>query len=573
MELIDQKTKEIMEECRRRAEKAGLNIQGETLEYIATNRDLLELHPKVMIPTLYDYWVNDVEVIRGKWVYGIYPHNPYETAINTRPAISFYNDNNPDWLNTMIFYHVLGHHDFFHNNVFFRRTWDDDFCGEALADKRLLNRIRDALGAEKRWVDYAIEFARGADNLVGYYAELEEADKAGKSDIFGAVSERFNFYFGEFLRVRHEEKTVELKFYYDEIDRFNLCLKQFGEKHGEAIFFDDFDFKNKFPEFAGVFQKHKEKTKGKTKSKDILQHLMEHSEFIGKEENKWMKDVLGVVRRTSLYFQPQIRTKIANEGWASLWHEKLFMADERIRGHEVDFARVNSGVLVDPKVGLNPYTTGKRLLEFIEELARKGKLSYGYQLLKNFEARKRFDQKMGEEYGKKALFGVRQNFDDSMLVNFFSDDDFQDFVDKHNLFVAGERFNPETFRIEVYIKSRSGKEYRKALNKRLYHPPYVLISAEKAQNGELYLDHVFEGRTLHTPYIPAVLKGLSYLWGNTVKLETTEFEAEPSNQWDRFYGSDQKLKYRKARVLYTCDKQNLNRNVFSYGEMEEAYDE
>jgi len=120
MELIEQRTKKIMEECRKRAADAGLNIQGETLEYIITNRDMTELSSKVMIPTLYDYWVHDVDVIRDKWIYDAYPHNPYETVINTRPAISFYNDNNPDWLNVMIFYHVLAHIDFFQNNVFFQ---------------------------------------------------------------------------------------------------------------------------------------------------------------------------------------------------------------------------------------------------------------------------------------------------------------------------------------------------------------------------------------------------------------------------------------------------------------------
>jgi stage V sporulation protein R len=56
-----------------------------------------------MIPTLYDYWVHDVEVLKEKGKYELYPGNPYETVINTRPAISFYNDNNPDWLNVMIF--------------------------------------------------------------------------------------------------------------------------------------------------------------------------------------------------------------------------------------------------------------------------------------------------------------------------------------------------------------------------------------------------------------------------------------------------------------------------------------
>ena len=117
MELIDQHTKKIMEGCKERARKVGLRFEDETLEYIVTNRDLLELSPKLMIPTLYDYWVHDVDVIKEKGRYELYPANPYETVINTRPAISFYNDNNPDWLNVMIFYHVLAHIDFFQNNL------------------------------------------------------------------------------------------------------------------------------------------------------------------------------------------------------------------------------------------------------------------------------------------------------------------------------------------------------------------------------------------------------------------------------------------------------------------------
>ena len=98
MELIDQHAKKIMEGCKERARSAGLSFDDESLEYIVTNRDMLELSPKVMIPTLYDYWVQDVEVLKEKGRYELYPGNPYETVINTRPAISFYNDNNPDWL-------------------------------------------------------------------------------------------------------------------------------------------------------------------------------------------------------------------------------------------------------------------------------------------------------------------------------------------------------------------------------------------------------------------------------------------------------------------------------------------
>ena len=66
MQLIDQHAKTIMEGCKERARQAGLRFDDETLEYIVTNRDLLQLAPKVMIPTMYDYWVHDIEVLKGR---------------------------------------------------------------------------------------------------------------------------------------------------------------------------------------------------------------------------------------------------------------------------------------------------------------------------------------------------------------------------------------------------------------------------------------------------------------------------------------------------------------------------
>ena len=194
MELIDQHTKTIMEGCKERARDAGLRFDDETLEYIVTNRDLLELSPKVMIPTLYDYWVHDVEVLQGEGELRALPHNPYETVINTRPAISFYNDNNPDWLNVMIFYHVLAHIDFFQNNLFFRHTWEYDFTGQALSDKRLIAQLRSEKG---RWVDYVIEFARGIDNLVGY---LRRARAATTGPPATHRDRRLDYYFDVFLQ-------------------------------------------------------------------------------------------------------------------------------------------------------------------------------------------------------------------------------------------------------------------------------------------------------------------------------------------------------------------------------------
>ena len=514
-----------------------------------TNRDLLELSPKLMIPTLYDYWVHDVDVIKEKGRYELYPANPYETVINTRPAISFYNDNNPDWLNVMIFYHVLAHIDFFQNNLFFRHSWDYDFTGQALSDKRVIAKLR----AEKgRWVDYVIEFSRGIDNLAGFHDELTRLNRINVTD----GSKRMDFYFDVFLQSEKKAKTSE---YLKEIERYNDCANKYGDL-GEQTFFSEVI--TKYPEFEAVFEKNiKEKPKRKM---DLIQFLMEHSEVLNKNENKWMKSVLQVVRKTSIFFQPQIRTKIMNEGWASYWHEKLFLQDDRIKGHEVEFARVNAGVTSMPRVGLNPYALGMRLFSYIEEIADKGKYSIEFKRLHDAEEREQFDTHTGQ--GQDFIFKVRENLCDFMFVNSFVE---QDFVTRHKLFVAGKRLNTAKMVWEYYVKSRKAEDYRQMLIDSLYHPPHIEIDTEKSSNNTLYLMHHFEEKPLVSEFIANTMLGIEYLWGGPVQIETSEILSRPSSQGQNsFPGSltpmkeeDSEPEVKWQRVLYTMEKRKISKKT------------
>ncbi len=536
MYLIDQHTKKIMEECKVIAAKAGLNFDAETLEYIVTNTDMIELSPKVMIPTLYDYWVNDVEVLKGKGQYKVYPNNPYETVINSRPAISFYNDNNPDWLNVMIFYHVLGHIDFFQNNIMFENTWNDDFVGQALADKRLLADYRSKYG---RWVDYIIEFSRSIDNLSGYFEEMNKNiyphDKEAPSIV--------DYYFNEFLQsvIKAPEHVM-----FNELARYNDLY----DKHAEVanvLFFTN--VKKKYPEFQSLFDKFLV-SKKTDKPVDIMEYIRDNSTFLQKEENSWMKSVMNVVRNTSLYFNPQIRTKIVNEGWASYWHDKLFRADSRISGHEIAFSKTNAAVTSISRVGLNPYAIGLRLIQYIENKANKGQLSYEYQRITSLQAKEKYDKQLSE--GQKAIFNIRRNFSDFMLINTFVD---QEFVDLHGLFVTGMRYNPQRQTKEYYVKSRKAKDYKQMLLDSLYHPPTINVDEEKSNGNNLYLVHHFEGKQLYKQFIAETMIGIEYLWGNQVQLETTEIFAKKGA-----LENENKFEYKK--VLYTIkDKKVTKKNI------------
>ena len=549
MELIDQHTKKIMEGCKMRARDAGLNFEEETLEYVVTNRDLLELSPKVMIPTLYDYWVHDVEVLKEKGKYELYPGNPYETVINTRPAISYYNDNNPDWLNVMIFYHVIAHIDFFQNNLFFRHTWDYDFTGQALSDKRLIANLR----AEKgRWVDYVIEFSRSIDNLAGYYTLISHIHHPPALN----GSEKLNFYFDIFLQ---DHLNVNIGKYIKEIEHYNRCRDEFGEL-GEETFFSDVD--QKHPELKALFERHRKDRP--EHNPDIYQYLLAHSTRLAKEKNQWMKLVMQVVRNTSLFFQPQVRTKIMNEGWASYWHETLFLKDDRIKGHEVDFAKVNAGVTALPRVGLNPYALGMRLFYYIEEMVDKGKNSFAFQRLQDAHARDAFDRKTRK--GHDFIFDLRENLCDFTFINDFLD---QDFIDRHKLFVAGKRLNKRKMVYEYYVKSRKALDYRDMVFGALYHPPHIIVEPEFTTETKLYLKHVFEGKPLVNEFIANTMLGIEFLWGGTVMLETHEVIVPPKSESKDFVvgpsghprEETKKPAFKWQRVLYTMKDRKLTRKL------------
>jgi len=531
MELINQHTKKIMEDCKIKARKAGLSFDSETLEYIVTNKDLIELSPKVMIPTLYNYWANDVEVLKNKAIYKVYPSNPYETVINSRPAISFYNDNNPDWLNVMIFYHVLGHIDFFQNNMLFQNTWNDDFVGQALADKRLISNLR---LEHKRWVDYVIEFSKGIDNLCRYFPKLTKSNYDKKLE----PSEKINFYFNNFLQ---EIEKVQEHVIFNEIGKYNEYVSQ-NEDVGESLFLADIS--KKYPEFESLFEK--EKLKEEKNIPDLLEYIRDYSSFLRKEENHWMKSVITIIRNTAMYFEPQIRTKIINEGWASYWHETLFIADDRINSHQSEFATVNAKVTSLNRIGLNPYAIGLRLIQYVEDLANKGKINYNYQKISDAQKRENYNKNTNK--GKETIFNLRKIFSDFTLINTFVD---QDFVDLHNLFVVGKRFNQQRGTIEYYIKSKKAADYKQMLIDSLYHPPYIEVDTQKTNDENLFLVHHFEGKQLYKNYIHDTMIGIEYLWGGQVHLETTEiFEKQVANN---------EVKYETRKVSYSIKDKKLSK--------------
>ena len=90
---------------------------------------------------------------------------------------------------------------------------------------------------------------------------------------------------------------------------------------------------------------------------------------------------------------------------------------------------------------------------------------------------------------------------------------------------AGKRLDKQRMVWQWYVKSRKAADYKTMVLEALYHPPYINVDTQKAQEGTLYLNHHFEGKPLVQDYVHNVLLGLEYLWGGKVQLETTQVKA------------------------------------------------
>ncbi len=208
-----------------------------------------------------------------------------------------------------------------------------------------------------------------------------------------------------------------------------------------------------------------------------------------------------------------------------------------------------------PRVGLNPYALGMRLFYYIEELAEQGQI---HQSDSEGSAMPTSGSGSIPRPAKDRIFifKVARNFCDFIFISTFVD---QDFVDRNRLFVAGKRLNRDRMVWEYFVKSRKAEDYRQMLLNSLYHPPHITIDREKRDGNVLYLVHHFEGKPLVKDFIANTMLGIEYLWGGTVKLETSEVIATQGavSQQEEPGPAD----IRWERVVYTMKDRKLAREV------------
>jgi stage V sporulation protein R len=259
------------------------------------------------LPTHYRHWSYGKSFDRIQTEYNLGMSGlPYEMIINSNPSISYLMTENPMPTHLLTMAHCVGHSDFFKNNRMFSETRADTVISRfKAASKRVKKYIEDPnIGVDK------VEKVLDACHTIRYQVPRSPGIK------------------------RRDHK--ELKKYYENLIR-----------NDQTGWWTNFDL-SKVPLEPDT---------------NLLAFIAEHNRFL----SEWERDLINIVEQESLYFIPQACTKIMNEGWACMIHEKIIKMLKIPDDYHLSFIRLHNQV-VRPHLGrINPYHLGYKIFKHIEE--------------------------------------------------------------------------------------------------------------------------------------------------------------------------------------------------------------
>jgi stage V sporulation protein R len=232
--------------------------------------------------------------------------------------------------------------------------------------------------------------------------------------------------------------------------------------------------------------------------KDLLLFIMNHSRVL----HDWHQDILTILREEMLYFWPQLETKIMNEGWASYWHIRIMRELDLTEAETIEFAKLNASVLQPSTTSINPYYLGLKMLEDIER-------RWDHPTEEEIQ---RLGRKPGQ--GREKLFEIRElDSDISFIRNYLT----RDLVDKLDMYVFQKQGN------DWKVSDKDWENVRDQLvTSRVNggHPVIVVKDGDYSRNGEIFLQHRYEGMELDVKYLEKTLPHIYELWGRNVHLQT-----------------------------------------------------
>jgi len=408
----------------------GLGLDWHPIEYeICDYKEMIGHMAYTGLPSHYRHWSFGKSFDRIQTEYNLGMAGlPYEMIINSNPSISYLMTENPMPTHVLTMSHCIGHSDFFKNNRTFSETRPDT----------VIDRFKAAGKRVKKYLE---------DPNIG----IEKVEKI--LDACHAI--RFQVPRTNGIKRKNHKK---LKKYYQQ-----LIL---NDKTG---WYDNFDIE-KIPLESDT---------------NILTFIAEHNRFL----EGWEKDLMCIVAQESEYFVPQACTKIMNEGWACMIHEKIINALVLPDDYFLSFLRLHNQV-VRPHLGrINPY-------------------HLGFKLFKNIEKNQGFEE----------CLRVRETHNDETFIKTYLN---EELCRELNLFSHSFHQKDGYSRITEVSGEDSWRTVRDDLIKNvgLNSIPVILVK-ELKRDGTLILEHDHDGRDLELSEANKVFEHLNDLWQGNVKFTT-----------------------------------------------------
>lgn len=215
---------------------------------------------------------------------------------------------------------------------------------------------------------------------------------------------------------------------------------------------------------------------------DLLAFLAEKGNLV-----EWERDLIQIVREETMYFIPQIETKIMNEGWASYWHYQLLNKLELPQGLHLEFLQRHNLVIRPHQGQINPYFVGFKMFEYL-------------------------DRQPG---GREKIMAIRSEDRDQSFIRRYLN---QELCEKLHLFSYGTQGD------DIVITEVADEEGWKTVRDNFANSVGLggipLIQPIGVENDTLLLEHVYDQRELELNYAQESLKYIVDLWGGKVDLRT-----------------------------------------------------
>jgi stage V sporulation protein R len=229
----------------------------------------------------------------------------------------------------------------------------------------------------------------------------------------------------------------------------------------------------------------------------------------------WKKELIRITRMIAQYFDPQRKTKVLNEGYATFTHyfimNRLYDKGLIDDGTMHEFFKMHSGVIAQrPKSPFNPYTLGFKIFMSLKKACEEG--------CTDPDDEPYHGHLKGQPW-QEVLQDAMMNYnDETFILQFLAPSVAKDmgmFAIRDNgiydeEYIVTEVARPESFRD---LRAKLAAQYHISR-----HKPDIQVVARTAHN-ELRLKHfVVNNRPLNEEQAQDVVVHASYLWGDHVEL-------------------------------------------------------